>query len=386
LLYFDHNATTSVAPEVADAMDRAVRHVFGNASSTHSAGQQARGHLETARKTIAEFIGASAAQVVFTSGGTEANNLALLGLAGSPRGGHVITSAIEHPSVLEPCRQLQREGFEVSFAPVNASGVVDINAVERMLTSRTVLISIMHANNETGAIQPISEIAHLVEQRRSAGQQIYFHSDGVQALGKIDFNVQALSVDLYSLSGHKAFAPKGVGALYVRRTVPVRGIQLGGKHERERRAGTENVPGAVAFARAIELIRSNRTNLAELRDYFETHLAGRLDDIEVHSNQVHRLPNTSNVLFRGVSAEALLIALDRRGIAVSTGSACSSGSIEPSHVLLAIGRTREQAKSSVRFSFGRYNTLAEIEELVGAVVACVERLRATRSSEAQLVH
>jgi cysteine desulfurase len=386
LLYFDHNATTFVAPEVADVMDAAVRELYGNPSSTHSAGQAARDRLEQARRTVAGFVGASAAEIAFTSGGTETNNLAIYGIAKSAgHNRHIVTTTIEHPSVLECCRHLQREGVAVTFVPVNRSGVVDLEAVDASIRDETVLISVMHANNETGAVQPIAEIARLVKQRRALGQEIYLHSDGVQAIGKIDIDVHALGVDLYSMSAHKVFAPKGAGALFVRRSVPLRGIQHGGRHERERRAGTENVPGIVAFARALELCGSTQ-HLAELRDYFERHLLERMPDLDIHARGCYRLPNTSNVLFNGLSAEALVIALDMRDIAVSTGSACSSGSIEPSHVLLAMGLTRDEAKSSVRFSFGRYNTLAQVDQLIDAVCACVSRLRPVRPVEPQFVN
>jgi cysteine desulfurase len=367
-------------------MNAAVREVYGNPSSTHSAGQVARDRLEQARRAVATFIGASAPHIVFTSGGTEANNLAVLGITRSlNQQGHVITTSIEHPSVLECCRQLQREGLEVTFVPVDPSGIVNIEALEASITAKTVLISVMHANNETGALQPIVEVAHLVHERRALGQEIYLHSDGVQAVGKIDVDVQALGVDLYSVSAHKVFAPKGVGALFVRRRVPLRGIQHGGRHERERRAGTENVPGIMAFARALSLCSDNRENVAHLRDHFETRLLERISEIEINARGAHRLPNTSNILFHGISAEALVIALDMRGIAVSTGSACSSGSIEPSHVLIAMGRTRDEAKSCVRFSFGRYNTHEEVEQLIDGVCACISRLRAVRPVETRLV-
>ena len=364
--YFDHNATTFLAPEVAETMASALQEVYGNASSIHRPGQLARQHLERARRILAGFLGASAAEIVFTSGGTEANNLAILGMARGHK--HVVTTPIEHPSVLESVRQLGREGVDVS--------VVDAANIEESLRDDTVLVSVMHANNETGAIQPVREIAALVERRRAAGQTIYFHSDGVQAAGKIPVDVRELGVDLYSLSAHKLFAPKGIGALYVRKGTPLRGIQFGGRHERERRAGTENVPAAMAFARAIELCDgADAVSLAKLRDDFENDLAKRLPWIEVNGSENQRVPNTSSVLFRGISGEALVIALDLQNMAVSTGSACSSGSIEPSPVLLAMGRSREEARSSVRFSFGRYNTAEEIEALVDATARAAERLR-----------
>jgi cysteine desulfurase len=394
LLYFDHNATTPVAPEVAETMHGALCGAFGNPSSTHREGQLARQQLEDARRAIAGFLHASAPEIVFTSGGTEANNLAILGLPTD--GKHVITTAMEHPSVLEPFRQLEQKGVAVTYLRPNRHGMVEAEAVRQNLRPETVLVSVIHANNETGMIQPITRIAALL---RETGQRFYFHSDGVQALGKIPVNVEELGVDLYSISAHKVYAPKGTGALFVRKGTPLHAIQHGGRHERERRAGTENVPGAMCFARALELCDSaggadsqstasrlvSTLGLSSLRDEFESHVLSSLDDIEINGAREPRLPNTSNLLFRGISAEALLIALDMRGIAVSTGSACSSGSIEPSPVLLAMGRSRAEAKSSVRFSLGRYNTAADVRGLTDAVIACARQLRKTSSREKQLV-
>jgi cysteine desulfurase len=378
LLYFDHNASTPVAPEVTDVMAIALREIFGNASSTHRAGQIARQQIENARRTIAANLNASPAEIVFTSGGTESNNLAILGLVPNLPGDskHVITTDIEHPSASEPFRQLQREGVEVTVLKVGANGAIDVEDLERNLRPETVLVSVMHANNETGVVQPSEKIGALVRDRRAAGQAIYFHSDGVQVFGKNAVDVQQLGVDLYSISAHKIYAPKGVGALFVRSGVPLHGLQLGGRHERERRAGTENVPGAIAFARAVELCASdNPEGVAALRDRFEASVLSALDEVDVNGGGLHRLPNTSNLLFRGASGEALLIALDVRGMAVSTGSACSSGAVEPSHVLLAMSRTREEAKSSVRFSFGRYNSEEEVDQLANAVITSVRQLR-----------
>jgi cysteine desulfurase len=386
LLYFDHNATTFVAPEVAETMTAALRDVFGNPSSTHGPGQIARQQLENARRTLAESLNARAPEIVFTSGGTEANNLAVLGLVRNlpNESKHVVTSAIEHPCVLEACRQLEREGVIVTYVPVGPSGIVDLAQIRAYLRPSTVLVSVMHANNETGLLQPIAAIAELVTELRSAGQNIFFHSDGVQALGKVAaVDVRELDVDLYSVSAHKLFAPKGTGALYVRKGTPLHAIQFGGRHERERRAGTENVPGAMAFARAVQL--SQLGEASTLRDLFEAEVLARLDGVEINGAAHPRLPNTSNLLFRGLSAEALVIALDMQGIAVSTGSACSSGSVEPSHVLMAMGRTREEARSSVRFSFGRYNTPEEIATLVEALTASVGKLRRTAPRETQVV-
>jgi cysteine desulfurase len=365
-LYFDHNATTPLTPEVADTYASALREVYGNASSVHAIGQIAKRKLEQARRTIAAFLNASPGELVFTSGGTESNNLGILGLIRALPAGpkHVITSAIEHPAVLETIRELERDGVSVSYARPGADGIVHPEEIRRHLRAETVLISIMHANNEVGTIQPIQEIARFAHDH-----QAYFHSDGVQALGKIDVNVQALSVDLYSMSAHKIFAPKGVGALFVRKGIPFRGIQSGGHHERERRPGTENVPGIIAFAAAVELCR-RYADVASVRDRFEAQAGG-----ELNGDRSRRLPNTSNLLFRGVSGEAMVIALDMRGMAVSTGSACSSGSIEPSHVLLAMGLTIEEARASVRFSFGAANTLEDADRLAAAINECIGKLR-----------
>lgn len=381
LLYFDHNATSPLAPEAGEALAAASREVYGNASSMHRQGQLARRHFEASRATVAHALGASPSELVFTSGGTESNNLAIFGLLRSLPAGtkHVVTTAIEHPSVLELFRQLEREGVDVTYARAGSSGIVDIEELRRSLGENTVLVSAMHANNETGAIQPIAQIAELLRPRG-----IYFHCDGVQAFGKIPVHVHDLGIDLYSASAHKLYGPKGAGALFVRKGVPFGGIQRGGRQERERRAGTENVPAAMGFARAVELCATDGRGVRSMRDRFEDEVFSALEGVEVNGSSTNRLPNTSNLLFHGISAEALVIALDMKGMAVSTGSACSSGSIEPSHVLLAMGRTREQAKSSVRFSFGRYNTMADVEALAAATVACTRQLRRTESRELRL--
>ena len=384
MLYFDHNATTFLAPEVAEIFSDALNQFYGNASSIHHEGQRARQQLESSRAAIAKFIGCTAAEIVFTSGGTEANNLALLGLVRNLPGDrkHVVTTTIEHAAVLEPCRQLEREGVCVSYVDVDADGAVRAADIVRHVRPDTVLVSLMHANNETGAIQPVSEVAALVTERRKTGQPIYLHSDGVQALGKMPVNIAELGVDLYSASGHKTFAPKGIGALYVRRGVPLRGLQFGGKHERERRPGTENVPGAIAFARALELCSHEQSrDLGRLRDHFEAEILRTVQEVEVNAVDAPRLPNTSNVLFRGVSGESLVIALDMAGMAVSSGSACSSGSVEPSHVLLAMRRTEAEARSCVRFSFGRYNTIEQVRSLLQAVSSSATRLRKSARKE-----
>jgi cysteine desulfurase len=378
--YFDHNATTPVAREVLENMTEVLRVGFGNPSSAHAEGQMARRLIEDARRQIASNIGASATELVFTSGGTEANNLAILGLVRGRPGAHVITTAIEHAAVLEPCRQLEREGVDVTYVPVDGSGVVDIAAIEDSLRPETVLMSVMHANNEVGTVQPVSGIANLVRKVRAGGRQIYLHSDGVQGFGKLPVNVRELGVDLYSMSAHKIHGPKGTGALYVRKGVPLRAVQFGGKHERERRAGTENVTGAVAFAKAAEIASGNPgfESIAALRNRFEQQVLNEVSATTINGDRDQRLPNTSNIHFEGVGGEAMVIALDMRGFAVSSGAACSSGSIEPSHVLLAMGLAPEEARRCVRFSWGRGNTAEQTDALAGAVIACARQLRASR--------
>ncbi len=380
--YFDHNATTPIAPEVADAVAAALRDAWGNPSSTHAAGQTARQWLENSRRRIAAFLGAAPPEIVFTSGGTESNNLAILGLLRNCPGTrkHVVTTAIEHPSVLEPCRQLEREGVDVTYVRVRPDGVVNPGEIVRSVREDTVLVSVMHANNEVGTIQPVAEIAALVQERRRAGQGIYFHSDGVQALGKVDFNVRQLGVDLYSVSAHKLYAPKGTGVLFVSKGTPLKALQFGGRHERERRAGTENVAGAVAFARALDLPRPQF-----FRDQFEERVLAAIPDAHVNGSTAPRLPNTSSITLPGVSGESMVIALDMKGMAVSSGSACSSGSTDPSHVLLAMGLSRDQARSSVRFSFGRDNTREDTEALAEAVISIAHKLRKSALKENHLV-
>jgi cysteine desulfurase len=353
----------------------------------HQVGQIARQHLESARRTIAARLNAPPAELIFTSGGTESNNLAIFGLVraiDAPRK-HAITTTIEHPSVMECFRQLEREGVAVTYVGVNGAGLIQIAELEQNLREDTILVSVMHANNETGVIQPLKEVSSFVQKRRLCGQQIYLHSDGVQTFGKIQLDLSELGVDFYSVSAHKIYGPKGIGALFARKDVPLRPLYYGGRQERGRRAGTENVPGAIGFACAAELCsEADIQHYVELRNRFEAQVLSVLDGVEVNGT-ADRLPNTSNLLFRGCSAEALLIALDLKGMCVSTGSACSSGSVEPSPALLAMGRTREEARSSIRFSFGRYNTREEIDALSDTVIASVRRLRNRSSKEKHLV-
>ncbi len=374
--YFDHNATTPVAPEVLRDLTATLVEVSGNASSIHHFGQAAKQRLESARREMAMRIGCDAREIVFTSGGTESDNLAIFGIARRAMAGsagrakkHVITSTIEHPAVLNACAQLEREGAEVSYLPVDRQGIILLSELKRALRPSTVLITIMHANNETGVLQPIREIA---EMARASGA--VFHCDGVQMAGRIPVNVRELGVDLYSVSGHKFGAPKGIGALYVRKGIPLEPISFGGHHERDRRAGTENVPGASALGRAAAL-SADWNGTAALRDRLERGILDRVTSTTVNGSIENRLPNTTNIRFDGIEGEAIVIALDLRGYAVSSGSACSSGAVEPSHVLLAMGFAPEEARSSVRFSLGPENTEGEVDELIEAVVASVAHLR-----------
>ncbi len=374
--YFDHNATTPVAPEVLDSMLPLLGGDFGNASSIHHYGQKAKYFLEDARRNVAALIHAQAGEIVFLSGGTEADNLAVFGIVRpDPRAKkHVVTSAIEHPAVLAACAQVEREGVEVTRVPASPRGVIDPDDVRRALKPETVLVSVMHANNELGTVQPVAEIARIAHEGGAL-----FHSDGVQAVGKIPIDVEAIGADLYSLTGHKIYAPKGEGALYVKKGTPLRAIQFGGHHERDRRPGTENVPGAVALGAACrwmtENLESESKRVAVMRDRLEQDLLARIAEAGVNGAGAPRTPNTTNIWFDGISSEALVIALDLRGFAVSGGAACSSGSVEPSHVLTAIGLSPDRARASIRFSLGRMNTAEQVEELVDAAAECVAQLR-----------
>jgi len=340
--------------------------VYGNASSIHHFGQIARQRLDAARKQVAAMLGAESQEIVFTSGGTEADNLAILGIA---RGGHVVTTTFEHPAVLAAVAQMDH-----TLVPVDGRGMVDPDAIRKSIRPGTKLISVMHANNEVGTIQPVAEIARIAAE---AG--IPLHSDGVQAIGKIRVNVAGLGVAMYSISGHKIGAPKGVGALYVRKGTALRPMMFGGRHERERRAGTENVAGAVALARATQWIADHgdaeNSRQGALRDRLEQSILDRIPDTRVNGVGVPRVPNTTNIRFDGIDSDALLIALDLKGFAVSSGAACSSGAPEPSHVLLAMGLSRLEARSSIRFSLGRSNTVEQVDALVDALVASVTHLR-----------
>jgi len=354
---------------------------FGNPSSVHGFGQEARAAVDRARREVAALMGAKQNEIVFVSGGTEANNLALRGVCdmNATRGKHIITSAIEHPSIRGVCEGLEKTGWDVTRLPVYANGIVRVEDVVSAMRNDTVLVTVMLANNEIGTIQPISEIGKVVIDARKRGQNVWFHTDGVQAAGRIVLNVDELKVDLLSLSAHKLYGPKGVGALYVRRGVRIASQSVGGHQERERRAGTENVAGIVGFGAAARLARQeidHRINHdRERRNRLEKKVLASITDIEINGDRDRRLPHLSNISFRFIEGEGLLINLDLKGIAVSTGSACSSGTLEPSPVIRALGRNDEQARGSIRFSFGKDNSEEDVDYTVEVLADAVKRLR-----------
>lgn len=355
---------------------------YGNASSTHQWGQSAKQAIEEARNQVALLLNASATEITFVSGGTEADNLAVKGIAEAHagKGRHIITSQIEHPAVLASCAYLEKKGWNITYLPVYREGVVRIDDVRRAITDETVLISIMHANNEIGTIQPLREIGQIVRQRREAGQRhLHLHSDAVQTVGKIPVDVKDLGVDLLAFTAHKLHGPKGIGVLYVRRGVRLASQLHGGHHERDRRAGTESVPLIVAIGKASDLARTSlqerSQRLQELRDHLERELLQRIPFVTVNGDAERRLPNISNLNFDYVEGEGLQISLDLKGIAVSTGSACSSGSLEPSHVLVAIGLSQETGHGTLRFSLGKDNTRDEIDYVLEILPGMVEKLR-----------
>ena len=381
-VYLDHSATTPADARVVEAMLPYLTEKFGNASSVHYFGQEARAAVDRARREVAALIGARANEVVFVSGGTEANNLAIQGIyeLNSSTKGHIITSTIEHPSVRGLCESLEKNGWEVTWLPAYEEGVVRVDDVREALRPNTVLISVMLANNEIGTIQPVEEIGALVNEERERGRrQIWFHVDAVQAAGLIPINVETLRCDLLSLSGHKLYSTKGTGALFVRKGVRLAPQNIGGHQERERRAGTEAVPGIVAFGTAAKLAKEemdrNSLHVRRLRELFEAGVTNQISDIVFNGDRGQRLPHLSNISFRFIEGEGLLISLDLQGIAVSTGSACSSGTLEPSPVIRALGRNDELARGSIRFSFGKDNTEEDVAYVLEVLPRVVERLR-----------
>ena len=376
-VYLDYNATTPVDAEVLSAMLPFFAETYGNASSIHSAGQEARAAVESARASVAALVGAKASEIVFTSGGTEADNLAILGFVAANRSErkHVICSPIEHHAVLNSVEALEKQGIEVTWLPISRAGVIDPEDVRRALRPETILITVMHANNELGTIQPVAEIGRIAFEAN-----VYFHCDAVQSAGKIPIDVNELKVDFLALSAHKFYGPKGVGALYVRENTPLEPLFLGGTHERDRRAGTENVAGIVGLGKAAELARAHLADeparLAVLSGRLEQGILGAVSDAQLNGDRARRVANTTNFTFAHAEGESLVIALDLQGVECSTGAACSSGTILPSHVLRAIGLPRDEAKSTVRFSLGRFTTPEDVDYVLEMIPGVVERLRA----------
>lgn len=375
-IYLDNAATTRVHPEVAEAMQAALTENYANPSSLHSAGRMVRKVVEDAREVIAKHIGAQPKEIIFTATATEANNLAIFGTAAinKEKGRHIIVSAVEHHSVLEPCHILQKEGFEISFAPVNSEGIVDIEALAKLIRKDTILVAVMFANNETGAIQPIKEVGKIANEH-----SIPLLCDAVQAIGKLKVDVNDTGVTMLSMTAHKLYGPKGAGALFIRRSHKLKPIIFGGGHEFEKRAGTENVAGIVGLAEAVKIayqnIEKNVAQMARLKDQLKEGLLKAVPDCRINGSQTNSLPNILNVNFQNVEGEAVVLSLDSYGICVSTGSACASESSESSHVLLAMGLSHAEVKSSIRFSLSIYTTQEEIELAIQKVTGVINKLR-----------
>jgi cysteine desulfurase len=373
----DHNATTPVRPEVLEALLPFYQGKFGNPSSVYTEGQEVRLEMEEARERVAALLGAKSREIVFTGCGTESDNMAIRGVlaANEGKGRHIITTAIEHPAVLETCLYLETKGIKVTYAPVGSSGVVDPDDVAKAIGDDTILISVMHGNNESGCVQPIAEIGRIAKER-----DILFHTDAVQTLGKVPIDVDAMNIDLLALSGHKLNAPKGVGALYIRESTQMDALIHGGHQERNRRSGTENAAGIIALGKACQLaleeINEEPARLRRLRDRLQEGLQEHIPEVQVNGDPERRLPGTLNISFRAVGGEPLLINLDLAGVAVSTGSACASGNTEPSHVLKAMGIPKDMIESSLRFSLGWGNTEEDVDYVIQTLPGIVSRLRA----------
>ncbi len=376
-IYFDHNSTTPVAPPVAAAILTALQDQFGNPSSVHTFGQRAKTALDEARSAVANLVGGNPSEVVFTSSGTESDNLAIRGVAEvleSTTRRHLIAGATEHEAVLNTLKVLGRRGWDVTFIQIGTNGILEPNQLAESIDNRTALVSVMHANNEIGTIQPVAELAELAHHHGAL-----FHTDAVQSAGKILVDVKSLGVDLLSLSAHKLNGPKGIGALWIRKGTRLMPVMFGGRQERNRRAGTENMPGIVGFGVAAELAKTklgeDAVRLGSLRNRLESGILDRVPHTNVNGDRVQRVPNTTNISFDAVEAESLLIALDLEGVAVSTGSACSSGTLEPSHVLRAMGLPTHRTQTSIRFSLGSGNTQEEIDHVIGVLPQVVKKLR-----------
>ncbi|MGB8698585.1 MAG: cysteine desulfurase NifS [Thermosynechococcaceae cyanobacterium] len=376
VIYLDNNATTKVDPEVVKAMVPFLTEFYGNPSSMHTFGGQVGKAVKTARSQVAQLLGAEDSEIVFTSCGTEGNNTAIrAAIAAQPERKHIITTAVEHPAVLNVCKQLEKQGYTVTYLSVDGKGQIDLMELEAALTGNTALVSVMYANNETGVVFPVEQVGQLAKEYGAA-----FHVDAVQVAGKIPLNLKNSTIDLLTISGHKLHAPKGVGALYVRRGFRFRPFLLGGHQERGRRAGTENVPGIVALGKAAELeslhLETAVARERQLRDRLEQTLLSSIPDCEVNGDRKHRLPNTTNIGFKYIEGEAILLSLNQYGICASSGSACTSGSLEPSHVLRAMGLPYTILHGSIRFSLSRYTTEAEVDRVLAVMPGIVERLRA----------
>ena len=375
-IYLDHNATTPLHPSVLEAMLPYLKDGYGNASSIHAKGREARAAVEHAREVIASFLGTKPGTIYFTSGGTESNNFALKGISfkNKEKGNHLIATRIEHPCIMDTCKFMESQGFQITLLPVDREGRVSPADLKKAITDKTILVSVMHANNEVGTIQPIAELVSLAKERG-----IYFHTDAVQTFGKIPLTVDELGVDLLSVSAHKLYGPKGVGFLYIRKDVRVLAHQHGGHQEKKLRAGTENVAGIVGLGKATSLAQEEMekriTHLKKLQETFYQGILKHLDDVILNGHPSERVPGTINLGIKGVEGESMAINLDLRGIGISTGSACTAGSLEPSHVLVAMGVPSEYARGTIRFSLGYENTEEEIDYVIAETVKIVNRLR-----------
>ena len=380
-VYLDHNASTPVHPEVVEAMLPYFAERFGNPSSIHGFGREAREGLDTARERIARFLSVGKEEIVFTSGGTESDNLAIKGVAAARGGGHIVTSAVEHHAVLRTCAALEGQGFAVTVVPVDGYGMVDPEDVRRALRNDTVLVSIMHANSEVGTIQPVGAIGRITRERG-----IPFHVDGVQTFGKLPVDLDALNVDLFSFSAHKIYGPKGAAGLYIRKGTKMASVQHGGEHERRRRAGTENVPGIVGLGKAVEVrgrdMAAEEGRVRALRDRLWEGLSARVSEVRLNGHPTERLPGTCNVCFRNIESESIVLGLDLKGVGVSAGSACTSGNVEPSHVLVAMGVPLDWAMGAVRCSVGRSTTAEDIDYMVDSVEPLAGKLRSLSPARA----